>query len=125
MFAFDAPGDANDTRMKHIVRHTDTRYPKIIYVSFLFSVPIPLPDTPHDEYLILVQNEPPLVALSLPNAASESLEKKKFLSICLAHCLAHPGPEHLAPLNKTKDFSFLSCAHPGSEHLAPPQLFPI
>ena len=29
--------------------------------------------------LILVQNEPPLVALSLPNAASESLEKKRRL----------------------------------------------
>ena len=28
--------------------------------------------------LILVQNEPPLVALSMPNAPSESLEKKLF-----------------------------------------------
>ena len=31
--------------------------------------------------LILVQNEPPMVALWVPNAASESLEKKKFVSI--------------------------------------------
>ena len=40
--------------------------------------------------LILVQNEPPMVALWVPNAASESLEKKKFVSICLGHL----GPEH-------------------------------
>ena len=40
-----------------------------------------------------------MVALWLPNAASESLEKKKFVSICLGH---------LSP-----------------EHLVPPQLFPI
>ena len=31
-----------------------------------------------------------MVALWLPNAASESLEKKKFVSICLGHL----GPEH-------------------------------
>ena len=43
--------------------------------------------------LILVQNEPPMVALWMPNAASESLEKKKFVSICLGHL----GPEHLVP----------------------------
>ena len=43
--------------------------------------------------LILVQNKPPMVALWLPNAASESLEKKKFVSICLGHL----GPEHLVP----------------------------
>ena len=47
--------------------------------------------------LILLQNKPPMVPLWLPNAASESLEKKKFVSIC-----------HLNP-----------------EHLVPPQLFPI
>ena len=34
-----------------------------------------------------------MVALWLPNAASESLEKKKFVSICLGHL----GPEHLVP----------------------------
>ena len=34
-----------------------------------------------------------MVALWLPNAASESLEEKKFVSICLGH----PGPEHLVP----------------------------
>ena len=32
-----------------------------------------------------------MVALWLPNAASESLEKKKFV------CLGHLGPEHLVP----------------------------
>ena len=37
--------------------------------------------------------QPPMVALWLPNAASESLEKKKFVSICLGHL----GPEHLVP----------------------------
>ena len=31
-----------------------------------------------------------MVALWVPNAASESLEKKKFVSICLGH----RGPEH-------------------------------
>ena len=34
-----------------------------------------------------------MVALWLPNAASESLEKKKFVSICLGHL----NPEHLVP----------------------------
>ena len=34
-----------------------------------------------------------MVALWLPNAASESLEQKKFVSICLGHL----GPEHLVP----------------------------
>ena len=34
-----------------------------------------------------------MVALWLPNAASESLEKKKFVSICLGH----RGPEHPEP----------------------------
>ena len=43
--------------------------------------------------LILVQNEPPMVALWVPNATSESLEKNKFVSICLGHL----GPEHLVP----------------------------
>ena len=41
-----------------------------------------------------------MVALWLPNAASESLEKKKFVSICLGHlgiCLGHLNPEHLVP----------------------------
>ena len=40
--------------------------------------------------LILIQNKLPMVALWVPNAASE---KKKFLSICLGHL----GPEHLVP----------------------------
>ena len=35
-----------------------------------------------------------MVALWVPNAASESLEKNKFVSICLGHL----GPEHLVPL---------------------------
>ena len=43
--------------------------------------------------LILLQNKPPMVPLWLPNAASESLEKKKFVSICLGHL----NPEHLVP----------------------------
>ena len=43
--------------------------------------------------LILIQNEPPMVALWVPNAASESLEKNKFVSICLGHL----GPGHLVP----------------------------
>ena len=43
--------------------------------------------------LILLQNKPPMVPLWLPNAASESLEKKKFVSICFGHL----GPEHLVP----------------------------
>ena len=34
-----------------------------------------------------------MVALWVPNAASESLEKNKFVSICLGHL----GPEHLVP----------------------------
>ena len=34
-----------------------------------------------------------MVPLWLPNAASQSLEKKKFVSICLGHL----GPEHLVP----------------------------
>ena len=34
-----------------------------------------------------------MVALWVPNAASESLETKKFVSICLSHL----GPEHLVP----------------------------
>ena len=42
--------------------------------------------------LILVQNEPPLVPLWVPNAASESLEKKRT---SVAVCFAHLGPEHL------------------------------
>ena len=42
--------------------------------------------------LILIQNEPPMVALWVPNAASESLENK-FVSICLGHL----GPGHLVP----------------------------
>ena len=46
-----------------------------------------------------------MVALWLPNAASESLEKKKFVSICL-HGRTLAG-------------------HLGPEHLVPPQLFPI
>ena len=44
--------------------------------------------------LILIQNEPPMVALWVPNAASESPEKKnKFVSICLGHL----GPGHRVP----------------------------
>ena len=43
--------------------------------------------------LILLQNKPPMVPLWLPNATSESLEKKKFVSICLGHL----NPEHLVP----------------------------
>ena len=42
--------------------------------------------------LILVQNEPPLVPLWVPNAASESLEKKRT---SVAICFAHLGPEQL------------------------------
>ena len=43
--------------------------------------------------LILIQNKPPMVALWVPKAASESLEKNKFVSICLGHL----GPGHLVP----------------------------
>ena len=43
--------------------------------------------------LILIQNQPPMVALWVPKAASESLEKKQFVSICLGHL----GPGHLVP----------------------------
>ena len=39
--------------------------------------------------VILLQNEPPMVALWLPNAASESLEKNQYI-------LAHPYPVNLS-----------------------------
>ena len=54
----------------------------------------------------------------MPNAPSESLEKKTFLSFLV---------QILLPLNlpTKKKNSFISCAKSGSEHLTPPRLFPI
>ena len=60
-----------------------------------------------------------MVALWLPNAASESLEKKKFVSICLGHLNA--ASESL----EKKKFVSICLGHLGPEHLVPPQLFPI
>ena len=89
-----------------------------------------------------------MVALWVPNAASESLEKNKFVSICLGHL----GPEHLVPPTafpnlilvqneppmvalwlpnaaseslEKKKFVSICLGHLGPEHLVPPQLFPI
>ena len=65
------------------------------FLPFFSRTPDPATAFPN---LILVENEPPLVALSVPNAPSESLEK---------------------------NISFISCANSGSEHLTPPRLFLI
>ena len=68
-----------------------------------------------------------MVKLWVPNAASESLEKKKFVSICLGHL----GPEHLWVPNaaseslEKKKFVSICLGHLGPEHLVPPRLFPI
>ena len=90
-----------------------------------------------------------MVALWVPNAASESLdlEKDKFVSICLGHPGPEPGPATAFPnlilvqneppmvalwvpnaasesLEKKK-FVSICLGHLGPEHLVPPQLFPI
>ena len=72
-----------------------------------------------------------MVALWMPNAASESLEKKKFVSICLGH----RGPEHPKRASHGRTLGAKRrlwprprkrhLGHPGPEHLVPPRLFPI
>ena len=96
--------------------------------------------------LILVQNEPPLVPLWVPNAASESLEKKgrllPFVSLILApNTSAFPNlilvqnePPLVAlslpnaaseSLEKKRTSVAIGFAHLGPEHLVTPRLFPI
>ena len=89
-----------------------------------------------------------MVPLWLPNAASQSLEKKKFVSICLGPSWPRtPGPATAFPnlillqneppmvalwlpnaasesLEKKK-FVSICLGHLNPEHLVPPQLFPI
>ena len=88
-----------------------------------------------------------MVALWVRNAASESLEKNKFVSICLGHLGRTPGPATAFPnliliqneppkvalwvpnaasesLEKNK-FVSICLGHLGPGHLVPPQLFPI
>ena len=64
--------------------------------------------------LILVKNEPRLVALSVPNAPFESLEKKLF-----SHFFS------VLPFFSRIQFVSICLAHLGPEHLTPPRLFPI
>ena len=54
----------------------------------------------------------------MPNAPSESLEKKLFFHFLCKFC-------SLEISLLKKNFSFISCAKSGSEHLTPPRLFPI
>ena len=79
-----------------------------------------------------------MVALWMPNAASESLEKKRslcpFVSVIVAPNIQNEPPmvalwvpnaaSESLDLEKDK-FVSICLGHPGPEHLVPPRLFPI
>ena len=81
---------------------------KELFFHFLCKVWLRTPDPATAlPNLILLQNEPPLVALSMPNAPSESPEK-----IFLAHLFSH----FLAPNTCRQPFSSIFLAHPVCFH---------
>ena len=96
--------------------------------------------------LILIQNEPPMVALWVPNAASESPEKKQVcFYLSRSSWPRTPGPATAFPnlslvqnqppmvalwvpnaVSESLQQALSIClGHLGPEHLVPPQLFPI
>ena len=83
-----------------------------------------------------------MVALWVPNAASESLEKKSLFPFVSVIWPRTPGPEafpliltqNKPPMvalwvpnaaSEKKKFLSICLGHLGPEHLVPPQLFPI